>query len=111
MAPAFGVARSFACGWRSRSTNGMPSRCRRWPTTSPAGPAPTMMTTVESPDTGAIIASGRAAAGELERERVGLGVLGRLVPSGPVDHGEAESAGGETGQHADGQSVAGAEVL
>src|SRR5689334_22331262 len=42
--PALGWRASSASVCRSNTTNGMASRCSRWATTSPAGPAPTIAT-------------------------------------------------------------------
>src|SRR5580693_3543623 len=42
--PALGRRASSASACRSKTTNGMPSRCNRWATTNPAGPAPTIAT-------------------------------------------------------------------
>src|SRR5580704_9611639 len=42
--PALGRRANSAGACRSKTTNGMPSRCNRWATTNPAGPAPTIAT-------------------------------------------------------------------
>src|SRR5580704_1755905 len=42
--PALGRRANSAGGSRSNTTNGMASRCNRWATTNPAGPAPTIAT-------------------------------------------------------------------
>src|SRR5580700_1375076 len=42
--PALGRRANSASACRSKTTNGMASRCNRWATTSPAGPAPTIAT-------------------------------------------------------------------
>ena len=44
ISPAFDRRHKSARVCHSKTTNGIPSRCSRWASTSPAGPAPTIAT-------------------------------------------------------------------